>query len=131
VIVVAVLQARMIPGGGEATSPGGAPAGAVGRPAESGLSPSSYSSSPSTGAYAAIEQRAKDPAPLTIGEAFPERAQKIEVPDSEVELSLKAKRLDGDCAAAVWGSGIGDALRRAGAPRPCAACTRARRRATR
>ncbi|GLZ03690.1 hypothetical protein Acsp03_11570 [Actinomadura sp. NBRC 104412] len=112
VIMVAALVAVLVLGGGdEGTGRSGAPGPVVGRPAESGVSPSSYSSSPSTGAYAAIEQRSEDAAPLTVEEAFPERAQKIELPDAGVELSLKAKRLDGDCAAAVWGAGVGDVLR--------------------
>ncbi|MFC5751111.1 hypothetical protein [Actinomadura rugatobispora] len=100
--------------GGEDPPARTAPGSAVGRPADSGASPSSYSSSPSTGAYAAIEQRAQDPAPLTIEEAFPAAAQELEVraPGAELKLSLKDKRLDGDCSAAVWGSGIGGELRR-------------------
>ncbi len=118
VIMVAALVAVLVLGGDEGTGRSAAPGPVVGRPAESGVSPSSYSSSPSTGAYAAIEQRSEDAAPLTIEEAFPKRAQKIELPDAGVELALKAKRLDGDCAAAVWGSGVGDVLRQG-------ACTQA------
>jgi len=116
--MVAALVAVLVLGGDEGTGRSAAPGPVVGRPAESGVSPSSYSSSPSTGAYAAIEQRSEDAAPLTIEEAFPKRAQKIELPDAGVELALKAKRLDGDCAAAVWGSGVGDVLRQG-------ACTQA------
>ncbi|GAA2408135.1 hypothetical protein GCM10010191_15790 [Actinomadura vinacea] len=112
-VLALVLLVVLVTGGEE---PPARPAGgtAAGRPAESGLSPSSYSHSPSTAAFAAIEQRARDSAPLTIQEAFPESAQALTVqaPDAEVKISLKGKRLDGDCAAAVWGSGIGQELRR-------------------
>ncbi|MFI0349589.1 hypothetical protein [Actinomadura sp. 9N407] len=109
-VIVVVLLAVLVMGGGEKPPAGKAAGAAMGPVAESGLSPSSYSSSASTGAYAKIEQRSADPAPLTAGEAFPD--EKLAVPDAGAELSLKGKRLDGDCAAAVWGSGVGDELRR-------------------
>ncbi|MBG6088470.1 hypothetical protein [Actinomadura viridis] len=113
VVVVLALVAALLGGGGESAERR-APEASMGEPAESGLSPASYSSSPSTGAYAAIERRAQDPAPLTVEEAFPAAARSLEVPDAGMELSLKDKRLDGDCAAAVWGSGVGKELRRGG-----------------
>jgi hypothetical protein len=119
VIVVIALGGMMIAKRGELGGGTEAPS-AVGRPAESGLAPSSYSSTQSTGAYAAIEQRARDAKPLTMDEAFPERARTLEVTGTGLELSLESKRLDGDCAAAVWGTGIGDALGQGG-------CTQAAR----
>jgi hypothetical protein len=109
VILIMAVGGVMISRSGELTGDSGEP-GSVGRPAESGLAPSSYSSSPSTGAYAAIEQRARDARPLTMDEAFPKRSQTLKVPGTDLELSLKSKRLDGDCAAAVWGTGVGRAL---------------------
>lgn len=91
----------------------GAP-GPVGRPADSGPSPTSYSSAPSTAVYQGIGTRTADGEPLTEKELFAGAAAKMAVPDAGLRLTLRAKRLDGDCAAAVWGSGVGDELRRGG-----------------
>ena len=112
VLALALVVVALTGGGDPPSRP--APGSAVGRPAESGASPSSYSSSPSTPAYAAIERRAQDAAPLTLDEAFPASARTlhVQVPGPDLELSLKDKRLDADCAAAVWGEGIGAELRR-------------------
>ncbi|WP_165959067.1 hypothetical protein, partial [Actinomadura sp. KC345] len=92
----------------------------IGTPAETGLSPKSYSSSASASAYSGIASRRADPGPLTIGEVFPSSAAKLSVPDGEVRVTLRAKRLDGDCAAAVWGATVGQVLGEGG-------CTQAAR----
>ncbi|MFB4316207.1 hypothetical protein [Actinomadura sp. 21ATH] len=117
VIVLALAVVLVTGGDGEAPARKG-PAASVGQVAQSGVSPASYSSSPSTGAYAKIEQRSADAAPLTEGEAFPDA--KLPVPGADAELSLKGKRLDGDCGAAVWGTGVAEVLRQG-------ACTQAAR----
>ncbi|SEF53370.1 hypothetical protein SAMN04489712_101340 [Thermomonospora echinospora] len=92
----------------------GGPQASVGRPADSGSSPSSYSSSPSTDAYAGIDQRGEDGSPLTEEEAFPSSARSLTVKEAGSRLKLVGKRLDGDCAHAVWGRAVGDELRRGG-----------------
>ncbi|MFA1548114.1 hypothetical protein [Actinomadura chokoriensis] len=92
----------------------------IGTPAGNGPSPVSYSSSPSASAYAGITSRRADPRPLTIGEAFPPEAASLAVPGGKTRLKLRAKRLDGDCAAAVWGRSVGAELGRGG-------CTQAAR----
>ncbi|NDU76560.1 hypothetical protein GWI34_28630 [Actinomadura sp. DSM 109109] len=107
-------------GGGADSGSGDAPRAAIGRPAGTGPSPASYSSSPSSSAYAAIEARSADAKPLTEGEAFPSSAAKLPLPDGKVSVKLRAKRLDGDCAAAVWGGSVGEELARGG-------CTQAAR----
>ncbi|MEW2356648.1 hypothetical protein [Spirillospora sp. NPDC029432] len=116
-LVIVLALAVVLVSGGDGKAPAAkGPAGSVGQVAQSGVSPASYSSSPSTGAYAKIEQRSADAAPLTEGEAFPDA--KLAVPGAE--LSLKGKRLDGDCGAAVWGTGVAEVLRQG-------ACTQAAR----
>ena len=92
----------------------------IGTPAGNGPSPVSYSSSPSTSAYGGIASRSADPGPLTIGEAFPAEAATLSVPGGKAKVRLRAKRLDGDCAAAVWGASVGAELGRGG-------CTQAAR----
>ncbi|MGH3239014.1 MAG: hypothetical protein ACRDNL_01455, partial [Spirillospora sp.] len=92
----------------------------IGKPARNGLSPDFYSSSPSAAAYAGITSRGTDAKPLTIEEAFPPSVAELQVPDGDVEVKLRAKRLDGDCAAAVWGATVGDVLGKGG-------CTQAAR----
>ncbi|MFI0484467.1 hypothetical protein [Actinomadura sp. 9N215] len=106
--VVVVLR-----GGGGAESPAMSNA-RIGKPAGNGLSPDFYSSSPSTSAYAGIASRGTDAKPLTIEEAFPASATTLSVPDGDVEVKLRAKRLDADCAAAVWGATVGDVLGKGG-----------------
>ncbi|QXJ25453.1 hypothetical protein AGRA3207_006945 [Actinomadura graeca] len=90
-----------------------APAAVLGAAASSGPSPASYSSSPTSAAYAGIAQRTADPAPLTAGEAFPSSAERTTVPGG-VSLTLRARRVDGDCTAAVWGATVAGDLRRGG-----------------
>ncbi|MEU8344177.1 hypothetical protein AB0C74_20960 [Spirillospora sp. NPDC048832] len=92
----------------------------IGRPAGNGPSPTSYSSSPSTSAYGGIAARGSDPAPLTAAEAFPPDETTLAVPDGRVKVKLRAKRLDADCAAAVWGGSVGAELGKGG-------CTQAAR----
>ncbi|WP_026411440.1 hypothetical protein [Actinomadura oligospora] len=87
-------------GSAEATSP-------------TGVTPSTYSSSPSGRAYAGIEKRSADAAPLTTGEAFPPDASTIQV-SRKVRLTLKGKELGSGCAPAVWGTATARALKRAG-----------------
>uniref|UniRef100_UPI000AE655CA hypothetical protein n=1 Tax=Actinomadura hibisca TaxID=68565 RepID=UPI000AE655CA len=74
----------------------------VGRPAAGGPSPASYSSSPSTDAYAAVARRTADATPLTGAEMFSGNAASVRA-DGGARLSLRAKRLDTACAEAVWG----------------------------
>ncbi|MEU8799692.1 hypothetical protein [Spirillospora sp. NPDC048819] len=108
-------------GGGESAPDAGDAANVtIGTPAETGLSPASYSSSSSSSAYSGIASRSADQKPLTADEVFPTSAAKLAVPDGEARVKLRAKRLDGDCAAAVWGSTVGEALGEGG-------CTQAAR----
>lgn len=88
-------------------SPGSAPAG-------SGVTPESYSSSPSARAYAAIDRRSADPTALTMDELFSGTAAAIKGSGGGPRLALREKRLDNDCVAAVWGNALGTELRRAG-----------------
>ncbi|MBT2209878.1 hypothetical protein [Actinomadura sp. NEAU-AAG7] len=119
-VVIVGLGAVVLLRGGDDPVPTHAPAAVIGRPAGSGPSPTSYSSSPTSAAYAGIAARTSDAGPLTAGEAFPPSAATIPVPDSDVKLTLRTKRLDGDCAAAVWGATVAADLRRGG-------CTQAAR----
>jgi hypothetical protein len=93
---------------------------AVGSPAATGPTPSSYSDAPSTGEFAAIKDRASDGSPLTAEEAFPPSARRLTDADSHVRLDLEASHLESDCALAVWGARLGDVLRKGG-------CTQAAR----
>ncbi|WP_433324886.1 hypothetical protein [Spirillospora sp. CA-294931] len=113
-VVILLLVVALVAGGGEEkkAAPRRETGPRMGVPAESGPSPASYSSSPSTSAYASIERRSADSAPLTAAEAFPESAESISA--SEAKVALKGKRLDGDCAAAIWGRGLGAELRSGG-----------------
>ena len=106
--------------GGDRQDAGGAADARVGTPAGTGLSPASYSSSASTSAYSGIASRSADPEPLTIEEAFPPSAAKVSVPGGDVQVRLRAKRLDADCADAVWGETVGRSLGEGG-------CTQAAR----
>lgn len=78
-----------------------------------GVTPSTYSSSPTSKAYAGIEKRSADAAPLTTGEAFPPEASTVQV-SRKVRLALKGKELGSDCSTAVWGGETAKALHRAG-----------------
>ncbi|MFA1542898.1 hypothetical protein, partial [Actinomadura monticuli] len=106
--------------GGNGPAPEHAADAKIGTPAGNGPSPVSYSSSPSTSAYGGIASRSADPGPLTIGEVFPAEAATLSVPGGKAKVRLRAKRLDGDCAAAVWGGSVGAELGRGG-------CTQAAR----
>ncbi|MEU9844751.1 hypothetical protein AB0C69_36680 [Actinomadura sp. NPDC048032] len=121
VLMLLGVGAVVLSGGGDSDAKtrdaGGAP---IGRPAGTGPSPTSYSNSPSSSAYAGIANRSADPQPLTEGEAFPSSAAKLPLPDGKVSVKLRAKRLDGDCAAAVWGGSVGEELAKGG-------CTQAAR----
>ncbi|MES9609200.1 hypothetical protein, partial [Actinomadura sp. NPDC000929] len=121
VLMLLGVGAVVLSGGGDSGAKtrdaGGAP---IGRPAGTGPSPTSYSNSPSSSAYAGIANRSADPQPLTEGEAFPSSAAKLPLPDGKVSVKLRAKRLDGDCAAAVWGGSVGEELAKGG-------CTQAAR----
>ena len=48
------------------------------------------------------------------GRFAPSPSDSLQVPDAGAELELRAKRLDGDCGAAVWGAGVAGALREGG-----------------
>jgi hypothetical protein len=86
----------------------------VRRPAPSGVAPAAYSDSPSTRVFAGIDRRAADAKPLTVGEVFPRAARTLPDKDARARLTLADARLDGDCAAAIWGLELGEELRRAG-----------------
>ncbi|WP_433478499.1 hypothetical protein ACQPZP_16570 [Spirillospora sp. CA-142024] len=120
VLVLLGLGAVVLLDGGDPPKTPGATNAKIGKPAGTGVSPTSYSSSPSSAAYAGIASRSADADPLTAGEAFPSSAAKLSVPDGKATLKLRAKRLDGDCAAAVWGTTVGEDLGRGG-------CTQAAR----
>jgi hypothetical protein len=111
VVVVVVAVVVMMTAGGKESGPART---AVGEPIAQGIAPSSYSDSPSTAVFKAIEERSADPDPLTLGEAFPKEARSLPGPGGKGELSLRDKRLDTDCAQAVWGAGVGGLLRAGG-----------------
>ncbi|MFD0904025.1 hypothetical protein, partial [Actinomadura sediminis] len=113
-VVLLGFGALAVAGGAGGADARGAALPPVGDAAETGLSPTSYSSSPSSDAYAGIETRQADATPLTLEEAFPKDARSVPVPGTEVELELAEKKLDGDCAAAVWGASVAADLRRGG-----------------
>lgn len=120
VLVLLGLGVVVLSGGDSDPKPPSATGAKIGRPAGTGPSPTSYSSSPSSAAYAGIATRGTDPQALTEGEAFPSSAAKLPLPDGAVSVKLRAKRLDGDCAAAVWGGSVGEELAKGG-------CTQAAR----
>ncbi|MFG2000162.1 hypothetical protein ACGFNU_13520 [Spirillospora sp. NPDC048911] len=119
VVVLAAVVMVVIGGGDDKPAPGPA-APKIGRVAASGPAPASYSSSPSADAYTGIAQRSADAKPLTAAELFPSSASTISLPSGKAKLTLKGKRLDGDCAPAVWGKSVGAALAEGG-------CTQAAR----
>ncbi|MFG1855962.1 hypothetical protein ACGFJT_29310 [Actinomadura geliboluensis] len=120
VLVLIGLAAVVVFRDGNGPAAGSAANAKIGKPAGNGPSPTSYSSSPSTSAYGGIAARGSDPEPLTAAEAFPADAATLAVPDGEVKVKLRAKRLDADCAAAVWGGSVGAELGKGG-------CTQAAR----
>lgn len=110
-VIVLVIVAAMVAGGGEdATRARSGP----GRPVGHGISPSSYSDSPSTEVFTSIDQRSEDPRPLTVDEVFPSSARTLPGPGGKGRLTLGGKRLDIGCAEAVWGTGVGDVLGKGG-----------------
>ncbi|MBO2465712.1 hypothetical protein, partial [Actinomadura violacea] len=119
-VLIGLVGFVALSGGGDGGGAADAPRGPVGTPAGNGDSPESYSSSPSSAAYAAIASRKTDAKPLTAEEAFPSSAAKLSVDGTKLRLTLKAKRLDGDCTAAVWGGSVAADLARGG-------CTQAAR----
>ncbi|MWA07433.1 hypothetical protein F8568_045355 [Actinomadura sp. LD22] len=121
-VVIGLVAAVALSGGGDGGggTAGGAPRGPAGKAAGNGSSPESYSSSPSSSAYAGIASRKADAEPLTAGEAFPSSASKLSVDGTKLALTLRAKKLDGDCTAAVWGQSVAADLARGG-------CTQAAR----
>ncbi|MES9540229.1 hypothetical protein [Actinomadura sp. NPDC000600] len=119
-VLVLLGAAAVVLSGDDAPESKGPTGARIGRAAGTGPSPASYSSSPSSSAYAGIANRSGDPQPLTVGEAFPSSAAKLPVPDGKIAVKLRAKRLDADCAAAVWGGSVAEELGRGG-------CTQAAR----
>ncbi|MCD0450801.1 hypothetical protein LO762_16610 [Actinocorallia sp. API 0066] len=93
---------------------GGADDGAVqlGQPELTGFAPGTYSFSPSTDVFTEIASRAEDPEPLTAEEMFPKGSLTDETADAKIVR--RAAVLDEDCADAVWGTGLTDALGKAG-----------------
>ncbi|TDD31808.1 hypothetical protein E1287_25085 [Actinomadura sp. KC06] len=114
VVLLAIGAVVGLRGGDAAPAGGDASNVRIGKPARNGLSPVSYSNSPSTSAYTGIASRGADAKPLTIEESFPPSATTLSVPDGDVEVKLRAKRLDADCAAAIWGATVGDVLGKGG-----------------
>ena len=84
------------------------------RPAVTGVAPAAYSDSPSTRVFAGIDRRSADAKPLTVGEVFPRAVRILPDKDARARLTLTDTRLDGQCAAAIWGLELGEQLRRAG-----------------
>ncbi|MGK5557113.1 hypothetical protein ACSNOI_36445, partial [Actinomadura kijaniata] len=99
--------------GGEERPKGPAAAARPGNAAAIGPSPVSYSHSPTNAAYAAIAERSRDPQPLTLEQMFPASATTVEAP-AGARLKLRDKRVDTDCAAAVWGGSVARELARGG-----------------
>ncbi|GAB3664108.1 hypothetical protein GCM10027589_28030 [Actinocorallia lasiicapitis] len=110
VLGVALVLLLVLRGGGDGSA--AVDKVAMGRPAETGLAPETYSSSPSSDVFASISTRAKDKAPLTIEELFGDRTLMDE--SAETALARRATQLDKDCATAMWGVGLGDVLREGG-----------------
>ncbi|KAB2342737.1 hypothetical protein [Actinomadura rudentiformis] len=120
-LVVVLAAVAMVVIGGRDDAPTRSPvAPRVGPVAASGPAPASYSSSPSADAYSGIAQRSADAAPLTAAELFPSSASTITLSSAKAKLTLKGKRLDTDCAAAIWGRSVAAALGEGG-------CTQAAR----
>ncbi|WP_051107797.1 hypothetical protein [Actinomadura atramentaria] len=117
--LIAVVAVLVVVSGGGDEAPRRAAVPRVTNVPQSGGSPASYSSSPSGPAYAGITARSEDAAPLTEAEAFPASAARLDSADGP-RLTLRAKRLDADCSAAVWGTGLATELARSG-------CTQAAR----
>ncbi|MFD0687106.1 hypothetical protein [Actinomadura fibrosa] len=120
VVTIGLAAVAVLGGGGDDQQGRRAPAAPPAGAAATGPSPASYSSSGSSAAYAAIAARTSDAAPLTEAEAFPESASSVSVPDGSGKLTLRAKKLDRDCSAAVWGATVAADLAKGG-------CTQAAR----
>jgi hypothetical protein len=105
VIGLIVVTAGLVlgDGGGEHTQV------AFGEPVATGIGPASYSKSPSTGVFDAINERTADGTPLSAAEIFPRSARSLAAPHGHT-LALRGSRLDADCANAVWGIGLGHVL---------------------
>jgi len=114
VVVIVAVAGLIVVSGDDGRSAQGDPARGMGRPADSGSSPQSYSSSPSTDAYRGIEERAKDARPLTEAEVFPASGRTLTVKEAGARLTLVGSRMDADCAQAVWGAAVAEELRRGG-----------------
>ncbi|MFC4908007.1 hypothetical protein [Actinomadura gamaensis] len=112
-VLLVVGLAALLVGTHDTRAKGRSSDAGAGQAAANGVTPSTYSSSPSARAYAGIEKRTSDAAPLTQAEAFPADAATIEV-SQKIKLTLRGKELGGDCTAAVWGADTAKALRRAG-----------------
>ncbi|MCW2904384.1 MAG: hypothetical protein JWO67_6649 [Streptosporangiaceae bacterium] len=110
-LLVIGLLIAVIPLGGGAAKPTRT---SVGRPADNGITPTSYSDSPSTEIFRPIDRRSADARPLTVNEVFPSGARVVPGPGGKGKLTLRGERLVGDCAQAAWGAPIGDVLRRGG-----------------
>ncbi|GAA2580084.1 hypothetical protein GCM10010411_10810 [Actinomadura fulvescens] len=119
-VVVLAAVALVVLGGRDDPPPPRPAAARMGPVAASGPAPASYSSSPSADAYTGIAQRSADPAPLTSAELFPSSASTVTLASGKAKLTLKGKRLDGDCAPAIWGRAVANAFSEAG-------CTQAAR----
>jgi hypothetical protein len=108
VVVLAVAAVLLLRGRDEGPA-AKTTASRMGRPAGSGVPPTSYSSSPSSGVFGPINQRSSDQAPLTVAELFPDKT--ITDTTSKATLARRRTQVDGDCAKAMWGSNVGKVLR--------------------
>ncbi|ROO84013.1 hypothetical protein EDD29_1524 [Actinocorallia herbida] len=109
VAVVAVLALRPSEKTAGRTADGGV---RLGVPELTGFSPGTYSSSPSTDVFAQIETRELDPEPLTADEMFPKGSLSDETTGAEIVRRSSVE--DADCADAIWGKGLAEALGKAG-----------------
>lgn len=110
IILLVLLAVTMTGGGGEKEAE--LPLVPMGKPAVSGIAPTNYSSSASTDVFEAISTRAKDKAPLTVDELFPDKTLVDET--AKAKLTRRQAVLDNDCAKAMWGAGLGKILQKGG-----------------
>lgn len=107
VAAIAVIGINMVGSGNEANPTADAPV-------VTGAAPSSYSNAPSSAVFAAIGKRSADKRPLTTSEVFTKETKSLADKQADVVLKLRASRIDGNCAAAVWGASLTAELRKAG-----------------
>jgi hypothetical protein len=123
VLIVGVVIAIVLVFPDESTTtPGGGPTSAGGGTRQEGNAPQAageykptefYESGPSSH-YAKLATRSSDATPATLDEVFAEAKRLPSYgPFQGIQVTLKDSRLDTDCAAAAWGSGLQQTLRSA------------------